>query len=179
MNDPTYSLSELRGLISSLEESEFCRRYGGLYLLVMGILSVEEIESATSGEEDTLLLKFGRNPKHDLSQPHPLAGQVFYFAPAQLNWVFTFGRSEACDIIIPDESVSERHCQIQVLEDALLLSDLGSTNGTYVSQEPIPEGYPQTLKDGDLLTMGRYSFQLYSARTLHATMTALDILDRG
>lgn len=43
------------------------------------------------------------------------------------------GRGAHNDIVIPDDSVSETHAKIQWRPDGWYLSDLGSTNGTYVS----------------------------------------------
>ena len=42
------------------------------------------------------------------------------------------GRDPECDLPIQDERASWRHLRIQLVEGAPVLTDLGSTNGTYV-----------------------------------------------
>lgn len=44
------------------------------------------------------------------------------------------GRDEACDVRIMDRTVSREHCAIERVEgDAVVLRDLGSKGGTFVS----------------------------------------------
>ncbi|HEY5060243.1 MAG TPA: FHA domain-containing protein [Gemmatimonadaceae bacterium] len=43
------------------------------------------------------------------------------------------GRGAHNDIVIPDDSVSDTHAKIQRRDDGWYLSDVGSTNGTYVA----------------------------------------------
>lgn len=51
----------------------------------------------------------------------------------------TLGRSPACGVSIPDDSVSGTHCQIVAQGDSVIVKDLGSTNGTFLDGEPIME----------------------------------------
>jgi pSer/pThr/pTyr-binding forkhead associated (FHA) protein len=48
--------------------------------------------------------------------------------------------------------VSRHHCEIVVQQDAVLLRDVGSKNGTFVEGKRI-DG-PTELKDGDVFNMG-------------------------
>jgi predicted component of type VI protein secretion system len=61
------------------------------------------------------------------------------------------GRHEA-DVVIDDPELSRRHLQIQVVEDGLIIEDLGSTNGTFVDERPIDA--PTHLGQGDRFTLG-------------------------
>lgn len=47
------------------------------------------------------------------------------------------GRMAPADIVIPHKSISREHCMIGLASDALLVTDLNSTNGTYVDGERI------------------------------------------
>jgi pSer/pThr/pTyr-binding forkhead associated (FHA) protein len=47
------------------------------------------------------------------------------------------GRADYNDLVIPDPSVSTTHAKLQRKDDVWVLSDLGSTNGTYVEGEPV------------------------------------------
>jgi len=63
---------------------------------------------------------------------------------------FTLGRSQA-DIILDDPSVSKRHAELTVSEDATsyYLVDCGSSNGTYVQRSGIWEKISQTTVQSD------------------------------
>jgi hypothetical protein len=62
------------------------------------------------------------------------------------------GRLPECDIVISDPGASRRHATI-TREDSgdYVLTDLGSTNGTIVNDEPVGE---HVLSDGDRITIG-------------------------
>jgi len=66
------------------------------------------------------------------------------------------GRSSKCDIQIDQESISRNHSKIVNNGKSLLIRDLGSTNGTYVNDEPVDE---YVLRDGDLIKIGRTIFK--------------------
>jgi two-component system, cell cycle response regulator len=69
------------------------------------------------------------------------------------------GRSSKCDIQIDQESISRNHSKIVNTGKSILVRDLGSTNGTYVNDEPVEE---HTLHDGDLIKIGRTIFKFLS-----------------
>jgi CheY-like chemotaxis protein len=54
------------------------------------------------------------------------------------SWV-TIGRSEGNLFQIPEASVSGRHCEVKVRGAELLIHDLGSTNGSFVSGQKVIE----------------------------------------
>jgi len=66
------------------------------------------------------------------------------------------GRSSKCDVQIDQESVSRNHCKLINTGKSVLVLDLGSTNGTYVNDEPVDE---HVLRDGDLIKIGRTIFK--------------------
>jgi pSer/pThr/pTyr-binding forkhead associated (FHA) protein len=51
--------------------------------------------------------------------------------------VVNLGRADYNDIVIADPSVSTTHAKLQRKDDVWVLSDLGSTNGTYVEGDPV------------------------------------------
>ena len=63
----------------------------------------------------------------------------------------TLGRSAACDVVLGHDTVSRRHAQIRRAGAGWLVSDLGSSNGTWVEgrrveqDEPIRPGEPMLL----------------------------------
>jgi pSer/pThr/pTyr-binding forkhead associated (FHA) protein len=68
------------------------------------------------------------------------------------------GRSDKNDILLADPTVSSRHAVIEVTTHGLRLSDVGSTNGTYVNQKKI--NLPTDLKHEDMVTFGAVKMQL-------------------
>ena len=69
------------------------------------------------------------------------------------------GRSPTVDWSLPDPEkvVSSRHCEIDFRGNAYLLVDT-STNGTLINGTR-PSG-PQTLRDGDVISIGRYQISV-------------------
>ena len=67
------------------------------------------------------------------------------------NREITVGRSPTNNIFIRDRNVSRVHCQIVVTKDGCTLTDLQSTNGTFVNGEQVTECQ---LKTGDEVRVG-------------------------
>ena len=67
------------------------------------------------------------------------------------------GRDPRCQVWLDHAGVSRRHAQIRIGPgpDRPLLSDLGSTNGTFVRGERVDE--PMPLADGDVIKVGSVS----------------------
>jgi pSer/pThr/pTyr-binding forkhead associated (FHA) protein len=71
--------------------------------------------------------------------------------------VTVIGRRKNCDLRIPLESVSRRHCQFNIDDKTLKLRDLGSRNGTFLNGKRIEE---QVLKPGDSIKIGPLLFAM-------------------
>lgn len=65
------------------------------------------------------------------------------------------GRLESCTIVVEDASVSRHHAEISRIEDAVVLADLDSTNGTRVNGVLVSR---HELSDGDRITVGATTF---------------------
>lgn len=72
----------------------------------------------------------------------------------------TLGRQSDSNIFIPDESASRAHAEIELFPepDRLVLTDLHSTNGTYVNQTRLTEPYP--LQPHDRIRIGQCLLQV-------------------
>ena len=77
-----------------------------------------------------------------------------------LDLPITVGREEGNDIQLNDERLSRFHAKIQLDHDRMVLTDLGSTNGTKVNGEDIQL---RILRYGDLISVGR-SVLLFGSR---------------
>ncbi len=63
----------------------------------------------------------------------------------------TLGRLPECDVVLNDPNVSRRHAEVRRTADGVVVTDLGSTNGTRVNGMPVRE---QELVSGDEITVG-------------------------
>lgn len=61
------------------------------------------------------------------------------------------GRAAECDVRIDEETVSKNHCHIVVSSDAWTLTDLGSSNGTFLNGSRIKQA---SLHRGDAIRVG-------------------------
>jgi pSer/pThr/pTyr-binding forkhead associated (FHA) protein len=64
----------------------------------------------------------------------------------------SIGKGPSTLQITDDPTVSTRHAEISLAQGAFVLTDLGSTNGTFVNNQRIT--HPARLSDGDLLRFG-------------------------
>ena len=171
----TTTLGQIADFVTRGDEEGLTAELPGLILLAMGVLTTEQNELRAALLSATSPMQFGERAKHDPRQPHPLSGVGFHLR-LPVGERAVLGRGPRCDIVVPDESVSEEHCRLEALEDGLAVCDLRSTNGTRINQLPLQGDVPGYLALGDLLTTGRCSFQLHSAATLYAELEAIALL---
>ena len=71
------------------------------------------------------------------------------------NESYTIGRSDSCDICIPDATISGHHCTLfQAEEGVYMIRDEGSTNGSSLNGEALEPGQEALLKHGDIFQLG-------------------------
>jgi hypothetical protein len=63
----------------------------------------------------------------------------------------SIGRGRSCDLRLPGGDASRRHAEIAGGPDGFTITDLGSTNGTYVNNEKIQK---HALQPGDRIEIG-------------------------
>lgn len=73
------------------------------------------------------------------------------------KWLLTepvtvVGRGSEADITLDDSGVSRKHVEFRVTPSGVILTDLGSTNGTYVEGHKVDAA---TLLDGNQIVIGR------------------------
>ena len=71
--------------------------------------------------------------------------------------ILLFGRHEECDVQLNSKKVSRRHCCVALVEGALLVRDLGSTNGIKINGVEVREG---KLRAGDELVVGNFRYKV-------------------
>ena len=95
-----------------------------------------------------------------------LSGQVDESQPLRqfpIHNLFTIGRKSDCTLCLPVGCISKNHAEIEVNADgALVLRDLGSTNGTYINGEPLKG--EALVKDNDIIQFATIVFRVGSAQ---------------
>ena len=86
------------------------------------------------------------------------------------------GREKDNNIVLDEAAVSRKHAVIVKTDAGHYLSDLSSTNGTYINRRKIEEG-EHLLRHGDVIHLGTsnisYKFQNTGAMTLILSATEL------
>lgn len=85
---------------------------------------------------------------------------------------FLIGRGSACNLRPNSDLVSKMHCGLQILDDKVILHDLGSKNGTFLNHERIEDS--TEVQDGDLLRVGPLVFAIQLKSRSRATTPVLD-----
>ena len=155
----------------AMSRSEYLKGYPDPVLLAMGVLKTEEIRARCGS---TTEMSVSKPATHSTRETHPLAGRLFFIpiASRPAGSLF-FGREEPADIVVPDETVSTRHCVISWDDGTVNLTDAGSTNGTLVNLQPLRPNRPAELLNEDIITVGRHSFQFYLAFHFHRVLESL------
>jgi pSer/pThr/pTyr-binding forkhead associated (FHA) protein len=85
----------------------------------------------------------------------PLRGASFRLTTGRR----TLGRGEGADIVIDDSRVSRRHAMVELTPGRVMVSDAGSTNGTWLNDRRITGEEP--LRDGDRLRIGGVELRFF------------------
>jgi two-component system cell cycle response regulator len=78
------------------------------------------------------------------------------------------GRDESCDVCVPIDTISRRHCRISTRAEGVFLCDLGSTNGTWVDDEPLKPRAERPLHSGQRVRVGAAIFTFLQGNDVEA-----------
>lgn len=84
--------------------------------------------------------------------------------------VVRIGRAADNNVILSEPSVSRHHAQIAWQDNGYLLTDLGSTDGTYVNKTKLPPANPRLLADGDVIRIGITQLRFVSTEAIAKTL---------
>ncbi|MFO0949365.1 MAG: FHA domain-containing protein [Planctomycetota bacterium] len=87
-----------------------------------------------------------------------LAGRTTSTEITLRKFPLTVGRHRESQLRITSRLVSRRHCRFDDVSGVLLVTDLNSSNGTYINGRKIEE--PTLLHPGDTLDIGPISFEV-------------------
>src|SRR6476660_6020143 len=71
---------------------------------------------------------------------------------------FVIGRDPQCNLRPASPLISKRHCAVKVRQGKVYIEDYGSTNGTFLNDQPVKGEV--AMKDGDFLKAGPLSFKV-------------------
>jgi hypothetical protein len=83
----------------------------------------------------------------------------------------TIGRDEACDVVLPYAGFSRKHAQIDLINEEIYITDLGSTNGVFIDGERIPP-YEKTK------TQSYLSLQIGPATTVEIETAEMPVVNK-
>jgi hypothetical protein len=102
----------------------------------------------------------------EIVEGHGAGRQVF------VDGVLEAGRDASLPLHFEeDRQVSRRHARFAVQGGSAVVEDLGSTNGTYVNEQPIST--PRTLRAGDKVRMGLTVLELRTRQQVAARPSAV------
>lgn len=83
----------------------------------------------------------------------------------------SIGRTSENDIVLENRGVSRRHAQIEFNDNAAVIIDNESLNGTFVNNRKISE---EILRDDDVVTIGKYNLVYHTEVSRQPSAAHLD-----
>jgi pSer/pThr/pTyr-binding forkhead associated (FHA) protein len=80
-------------------------------------------------------------------------GKVLQEYPINIGQTLTIGRNDSNDIFIDNLAVSGKHARIDSVSASFIITDLESTNGTFVNEELIAS---HGLRNNDVILIGKH-----------------------
>ena len=87
----------------------------------------------------------------------------------------TIGRTQDNQIVLNDPAVSSHHAEILLKEQGYWITDVGSTNGTFVNQQQIERHVPYLLHPRDVIRISNTTFTYEVADTASSKLPASSI----
>ncbi|MFP2931818.1 FHA domain-containing protein [Pyxidicoccus sp. 3LG] len=95
--------------------------------------------------------------------------EVHFLQPTVDGEEFTVGRTDECDLVVPDPSVSQHHATLRwnAATGGFSVRDAESMNGTFINGAPLAYRAQVKLHDGDTLAFGDAQFLYLLAETVY------------
>lgn len=84
----------------------------------------------------------------------------------------TIGRAPDNQLVLQDPQASSHHAEIRPDAQGYILTDLGSTNSTFVNEQQLPARSPRQLVSGDVIRIGSTRFTYEIAGSYDPTVRA-------
>jgi len=166
------ALPTLEKLVKVYQKPEFTKFMGQALLVGSSIQSGSlNLRERSSKEAMNRTVIFEVNEGEETSSPSESLMHAIYplvkgeYASGSIS-IFTIGRVDGNDMIMPDYAISKQHAILEIKRDNYFIRDCGSTNGTMVNGKRL-EKKPVQLLDGDVIGFARYEFYLLSPESLY------------
>ena len=111
--------------------------------------------------------------RRNVPEKKSFEGRLLQIHPLNLNaglielesGEFVIGREPECSLVIDEQAVSRQHAKIERAENRYSITDLGSTNGTWVNQRTVKF---QLLNSGDRIRIGSRIFKFIATDEIEA-----------
>jgi hypothetical protein len=159
-------VEELAAELAQLGRERFETRYGRHYLVLSNAKLADDVSMfVNTASRDIQDLLDGRD-KSDLDvRPLVVRGRSRKAAAVSL------GRDAGCDVVLRHPRVSSRHAELSHGGGLLLVTDLGSKNGTRVNGTKLHARTPTAIDVGDSLAFGPVTATLWGIDDLLAAMS--------
>ncbi len=152
--------------IDGLSDDEFEEQYPYPFLVKEATEGGEP--EATSGRGTTRLKTPSAVIGGGLLQGDVVLHGVCPKDPENFDDAVSLGRNDACDLVVADGSISSKHAhftlQFEGDEKTFFVTDLGSSNGTFVNGEKIEPNVPVQVDDQDSIRFGpAVKFQFFQS----------------
>jgi hypothetical protein len=165
---PRTDFAALLRRASEVDAETFAQEFSAPYLVATGTLA-GSLDPGKKTQDTGLLRVPTEGPAHTLGVKNPLAGHVFAVRktirddPTRIY----VGRADANDVVIVDRSISARQAWFERQGEAMVVVDAHSRNGTFVNLEQLAKGAAHAVREEDVVTFGRVSFQFFSPAGLY------------
>ncbi|MBR3157759.1 MAG: FHA domain-containing protein [Atopobiaceae bacterium] len=106
------------------------------------------------GIRDTL----GRGVAHGYRLQRISTGEVYDIVESQQ---IVLGRGSSCNPqLLGNPKLSRKHAAIQIQDNSLIITDLGSANGTYINHRKLPENQPIRVRVDQEFTLDSEQFRI-------------------
>ncbi len=134
---------------------------GGETLAFGGVAMRVQLPDQTGGKAQTL----PSNQTATLAAPPQAAAPAAFLVGEGQRFPLrsgtnAFGRKPDNDVVIAEAIVSGKHGVLEVLDDGVYLTDLGSTNGTLVGDAPLQPHIRTRVQPGDVIKLGNLEFRV-------------------
>jgi len=158
-----------------LEGALFCKECGSQLLIETNGLGTTETGMRSKpdpfqmNQQSEYAPEYSYSPSSDALMTLHVADHNAYI-PIMEEGEVILGRSSEGQSMIPDidlrkfkafqSGVSRMHAAIRLFRNQILISDLGSSNGTSVNDTKLEPYSPHPLKNGDKVTLGRMRIEV-------------------
>jgi hypothetical protein len=167
-------------------QTEFCQANPGRFLVIR--VPDEGIEKQTFAFQTRAILPANEGPLAEMEElrkegkpPKPEAMRLLVF-PVEKRPGSAFasrvsiGRTEQCDITIPDSRISKLHAYLEAdSTGSYVLVDNGSRNGTKVNGRPLTPNTRVPIAVGAVLEFGTFSFNFVDGAYIYSKLSQVAI----